>query len=465
MEPLLSIAGSWFVFDTVRISNGTYFSFFTGNSRQDMKTIGIHVNRKVMLDGNAAAVKRAIGIEVLNNGMVPSNGYRVAYQVNGGPVVTSNPENRVLPLPAYTDEDAERPLCTDTVWLRGNAGFRFDEKKLYKIKAWVIYDADSSRENDTLVHEIDLRPLPIGDKTKFSFETATSDYTTWSYNFAFPNGGIGVLPISYNLVAESKALDSIQKSNFTNWLDPRFEVKTGTIQDDKVLAMGYEGITCTQPNDGARTLTTSTLGPIGPNATVKFKYQHGLKISNSNSYRAMRAQDTVYVEATANDGQSWTHLYKLHQGNQNSTFTPATIQASIPFANGSLIRVRIRYQSLYQPLLATPYPSVSLLVNDLEITSDALTEKEDLVEQANERSLLVYPNPARGLFTLKLKQNELSAWEVLDSQGRKVEAHLQTDENGWPQIDIRHLPNGIYLLRTVAEHQLKITKIIKGYVE
>ena len=64
-------------FSPVKLKEGTYFSFFNSNSRQDMKTIGVYVNRKVMLDGHVNAPQRPIGITVLNNGIVPANGYQV----------------------------------------------------------------------------------------------------------------------------------------------------------------------------------------------------------------------------------------------------------------------------------------------------------------------------------------------------------------------------------------------------
>jgi len=333
-----------------------------------------------------------------------------------------------------------------------------------------MFSADSSTENDTLFYQIDLRPLPIGPRTKFDFENTWGKFESWTFNNAYPAGDFGVkIGISPNLLVYSKALDSLGQGIYTNWVNPRYNIKDSFndspsgISFDSILAMGYEGINCTQPNDGERILRTTTIGPIGANAKIQLKYLHGLYIPGAITVRdhvQIRSEDTIYIETSSNDGQSWDVIQKLHSGNQSQAFTSADVEANVLYPAGTFILARVRYASKYQPLLATPYPKTSLFVVEFNVNSSPFVDNAPILSSEMEESVIsVFPNPSNGIFTIQgLK--DAGMLEVMDLQGKRIKLQLIAKGNG--QMDMSDIQNGIYLIRIQTNKGVVVKKIIKS---
>jgi hypothetical protein len=82
-----------------------------------------------------------------------------------------------------------------------------------------------------------------------------------------------------------------------------------------------------------------------------------------------------------------------------------------------------------------------------------LTEVEASLSQP--KKLTIYPNPTKGPLTIETKV-PIERIYVLDLQGKVVlEDHYQQ------QIDLSHLPKGMYLLRVKAEGQLIHKKLLR----
>ena len=69
-------------------------------------------------------------------------------------------------------------------------------------------------------------------------------------------------------------------------------------------------------------------------------------------------------------------------------------------------------------------------------------------------TITIFPNPTRGLVTIS--PSEVSLVEVFDATGRSVATFYNTNE-----IDIKHLPNGVYTIRITLTNNTAVKHIIK----
>ena len=91
-----------------------------------------------------------------------------------------------------------------------------------------------------------------------------------------------------------------------------------------------------------------------------------------------------------------------------------------------------------------------ILVTDVKV--DAVTEHEG-IENANESSIAVYPNPAHNM--VNVEGDGIVSVQIIDINGRTaIDATAGS-------IDISSLANGIYFVRTIANDGVYTTKIIK----
>jgi hypothetical protein len=76
-----------------------------------------------------------------------------------------------------------------------------------------------------------------------------------------------------------------------------------------------------------------------------------------------------------------------------------------------------------------------------------------------EKEILIYPNPATDVITIRWSTAEPATIEILDITGKVV----WMGSGGTPQttIDISTLPNGVYLVRVRSASQMEVQKIIK----
>lgn len=88
-----------------------------------------------------------------------------------------------------------------------------------------------------------------------------------------------------------------------------------------------------------------------------------------------------------------------------------------------------------------------------------ITAADDVVTDG----LMLYPNPGKGIFWIKSQQVfEHKQTQLTDELGRDfVEVDLKQIDKGIHQIDISHLPNGLYFLKLKVGEQVIMKKIIK----
>jgi hypothetical protein len=81
------------------------------------------------------------------------------------------------------------------------------------------------------------------------------------------------------------------------------------------------------------------------------------------------------------------------------------------------------------------------------------------------QGLQIYPNPGQGRFTIQsqnlenFKPNQL---ELIDMQGRKVNARILVNENCLLNLEMEGSPAGLYKLKIQTKDGLRLATIIKN---
>lgn len=78
---------------------------------------------------------------------------------------------------------------------------------------------------------------------------------------------------------------------------------------------------------------------------------------------------------------------------------------------------------------------------------------------ASANSIMVYPNPNTGLFTIELNNGSVKTIEVMDLTGRVV--FVNTSSNDKIDLNIKTLANGIYYVRVKSSNSVEVIKIVK----
>lgn len=84
----------------------------------------------------------------------------------------------------------------------------------------------------------------------------------------------------------------------------------------------------------------------------------------------------------------------------------------------------------------------------------------DLNESSIEPGFNLYPNPTSGEITLDVEHGPIGATQLSDINGREV-ALTFTQHQGQLKADMRHLPNGIYILSWSENGEFRKTRIVK----
>lgn len=94
------------------------------------------------------------------------------------------------------------------------------------------------------------------------------------------------------------------------------------------------------------------------------------------------------------------------------------------------------------------------LVNDCEEIITSINEKSNLQKQVS-----VYPNPSHGIFNIALPAiaNEVQI-EIYNLSGQQIENIFIKDKG---IINLSKLPNGIYFVKVIHQHQVVTKKIVK----
>jgi hypothetical protein len=102
-----------------------------------------------------------------------------------------------------------------------------------------------------------------------------------------------------------------------------------------------------------------------------------------------------------------------------------------------------------------PFPNMLAAFNLIQQTLNS--------ESFSENSLLVYPNPSNGIFTLVSGSNKIDKIEVFDVTGKVIMSKKEYSSSGNQiSIDIASASQGIYFLKIIANNQSIVKRIIKN---
>jgi PKD domain/Secretion system C-terminal sorting domain len=156
-------------------------------------------------------------------------------------------------------------------------------------------------------------------------------------------------------------------------------------------------------------------------------------------------------DVTAN----WTWVSDF-QGNTN--FANSSSNATSyhwDFGDGGIDSVA---QPLHQYNAAGLYP-VTLIATDGCMT-DTLTDTIEIILVGSPEplasSFCIAPNPSAGLFTASGTGIANATLQVWDLQGRLLHQVLAQDGDARMQLDLRHLPKGVYLLRMLGGPAIRV---------
>ena len=83
------------------------------------------------------------------------------------------------------------------------------------------------------------------------------------------------------------------------------------------------------------------------------------------------------------------------------------------------------------------------------------------IDELAEKSLKVYPNPSTGKFTIKWPSKmSITDLSLMDGQGKHL-MDIESENSDGAEIDISHLPNGVYVIQYTNAGQKTSHKIIK----
>ena len=85
-----------------------------------------------------------------------------------------------------------------------------------------------------------------------------------------------------------------------------------------------------------------------------------------------------------------------------------------------------------------------------------------VVETHCNASLRIYPNPTTGELTINNEQLIINNVEIFDVYGRKLSSHHLITSSSNHQINISHLPAGIYFVKVTTEQGVFVEKVIKN---
>jgi hypothetical protein len=105
----------------------------------------------------------------------------------------------------------------------------------------------------------------------------------------------------------------------------------------------------------------------------------------------------------------------------------------------------------------------SIVANTTPIEKSIETEIEEIYLQENKnenQQIKVYPNPNNGSFTVQLSNFDTESTVSVFNISGKVVYQTKMNENTSTEINLPHLPSGIYYLRANDSKTVKTTKLI-----
>jgi hypothetical protein len=406
-------------------------------------------------------------LNVVNVGvdLIP-NGYTLFYQIGNGPIDSISITNNSL----VPDENLNHTFAST-----------FDSRdKLTIIKAWIRVAGDADITNDTTTYSIDHRaePLPLFEDFEASFDYPDG----WTVNNnAFVNDGhnnvsnvittnlySGIMSFSYELPRHGVVgvTDSIRFDyRIVDFSFPYMATNLGVgnkmdVQVSSDCGATYQTIFTVNSANHISTedLTTIQLSLgsfVGSSIIVRFR---GTWISGDYYFDL----DNINLVACGADMGLSAKISPPSPNNSNGT-------AFVNVGNGNPPYTFIWSTGEDTQEIEGLAPGFyTVTVNDSHGCSDTLVvdvQVSNITDVPGFSRFNVRPNPTTGMLFLDVQFEqsvELQA-ELLNLLGQRVWASEGGETTGINEaIDLSTAPNGIYMLRVIANGQVTTKKIVKN---
>jgi hypothetical protein len=411
--------------ELIDFSQGHFFCWATSGQVANMSVVEFLPPVEYYKGGCDNAVPQRVGVVVSNRAFVPSSGYSVFYQQEGGAV-------QGIPV-SYPVGSGLAPLKRDTVWFDSLQGSAITQPGLVSYKSWVRMVGDTVFDNDTLYSRANYVPDPVPYLNRFDTVASGSP------------GAIQVPNIPYRWFNKERyeailRISSGQQGVSTNYFWRVYNYST----NNKTLYL--------QPPPGRTTAVyTPAIGPLQGPSLFEFRYRIGNE--EPPVLNQIPQGDTLFVEASGDCGSNWVVLRKIHRSNRSLGDTFALVRDSVPFSAGTspVFRFRQMAPNSTSPIIARNIDQVRLYAGTLPV---GIRE----AEQRGFSSLRVFPNPGSQWVYIQVPEGDASpTWVTVHSvSGRQVWSGSLEDH----KLDVSMLPPGLYQIRVKTVEKVYSARLV-----
>ncbi|MDD4847972.1 MAG: M6 family metalloprotease domain-containing protein [Bacteroidales bacterium] len=198
-------------------------------------------------------------------------------------------------------------------------------------------------------------------------------------------------------------------------------------------------------------------------APYKMYFSHAYAMSSSNY------SDSLYVAVSTDCGETWTREAAFAENlsynfatapRQNSPFIPNENQwCGNNITNTPCNEVDLSKYSDRETVMVR-FEAVRATGNNLYISDVSFKDCTGIGEVADETSIIIYPNPGKGIYTIYNEDFSGTAdIKVFNTLGKMV--WQQQTSNAYTTLNLEHQFSGIYFVVVTTENSTKTLKIIK----
>ncbi|MCU0445983.1 MAG: gliding motility-associated C-terminal domain-containing protein [Microscillaceae bacterium] len=176
-------------------------------------------------------------------------------------------------------------------------------------------------------------------------------------------------------------------------------------------------------------------------------YRYELEIVDRWGGRVLKEDETNTAPGFADDDIYWNGL----KDNEGFELPGGVYYYSLKLYSCLEVKQYNGSISLLRSLGGIANPIEPMNVFDLATSSDQ-----------NSQENLIYPNPSTGLVNIQFASNKSLVFkvEVLDNLYKPLIIKHLNSEIGKTELDLAHLPNGIYFIRLISDTETTIRKLI-----
>ncbi len=394
------------------------------------------------------------------------NGYSLFYQLDNGTIDSVTINNN----PLSPDEN-----------LNNIFALGFDSRdKLTTIKAWIRVTGDLDITNDTIFYSVDHRAsaLPLFEDFESSDDIPVGWTTTINANVNMEHNNVSHV-ITTNLYSGITSFEyDLPRHGVVGVGDSlKFDyriVEFGSPFEATILSAGNKTEVQVSDNCGTSFQTVLTINSSNHISTEALATR---KISLANF---VGSSIIVRIKGTWSSGDYFVDLDNINLiacGADMGLF--ANISPTAPNSSNGTASVNVgngnppyTYEwstgETTQEITGLAPGTYTVFVNDAHGCSDSLSvevQVSNIIDVPGFSRFSVRPNPTTGMLFLDVQFEqsvELQA-EVINLLGQRVWASTGGETTSLTEaIDLGNAPNGIYMLRVVANGQISTRKIVKN---